>query len=334
MAKIFVTGGAGYIGSHCVLALLNKNHEVTVLDNLENSTMDNLDKIKEMTGKQIEFIKGDMRDLNTLDQALSKGFDAVIHFAAYKSVTESMKDPLRYYENNVGGAINLFKAMLKNNVKNVIFSSTAAVYGQPDTLPVNEDSPIRPKSVYAQTKVMIEQILEDSLELGLNSIRLRYFNVAGADPSGSIGEDPKAMGNLVPRLFMSLIGKHELKIYGKDYPTRDGYMIRDYIHVSDLADAHVMALDHLLENKGTTALNLGTNRGSSVMELLTEVEKVTGKKIDYEIIEPQKGESIEIYADASKAKQVLGWEAKYGNEEIIRDAWRWYSGLSEFEGIR
>jgi UDP-glucose 4-epimerase len=333
MAKIFVTGGAGYIGSHTVLELLHKNHAVTVIDNLENSSLNNLEQVKKMSGHEITFIEGDLRDYNKLNELLSEGYDAVIHFAAYKSVVESFKEPLRYYENNVGGSINLFKAMLKNNIRNVIFSSSAAVYGQPQKLPVTEDEPLKPNSVYAQTKAMMEQIMKDSLQEGMNSIALRYFNVAGADPSGLIGEDPKAMGNLIPRLFMNLIGKHELKIYGNQFPTRDGYQIRDYIHVSDLANAHVLALDHLMQNPGYTAFNLGTNRGTSVMELVQEVERVTGKKIEYQIIDPQPGENIEIYADATKAQQELGWQASYDHHQIIEHAWKWYSSLPEFKDI-
>jgi UDP-glucose 4-epimerase len=333
MAKIFVTGGAGYIGSHTVLELLKKGHEVSVIDNLENSSMFNLNKVQEMSGKSVTFIEGDLRNFDLIDKELAKGFDAVIHFAAYKSVTESFRQPIRYYENNVGGSISLFKAMLKNNIKNVIFSSSASVYGQPAKLPVTEEESLKPVSVYAQTKAMMEQILKDAKEEGMNSVILRYFNVAGADPSGLIGEDPKAMGNLIPRLFMSLVGKHDFKIYGKDYPTKDGYMVRDYIHVSDLAEAHVSALDYLSEHPGTTALNLGTNQGSSVMELLLEVEKVTGKKISYEIIEPQPGESIEIYADATKALKELGWKAKYDYHQIVEHAWKWYQNMSEFKDI-
>lgn len=331
MAKIFVTGGAGYIGSHTVLALIQKGHEVVVFDNLSNSSLDNLHRVEDITKKQIKFIKGDILNSSELDEALKEGFDGAIHFAALKSVVESHSKPIWYYENNVAGSINLFKALIKNNVKNVIFSSSASVYGQPEKLPVDESEPLKPMSVYAKTKAMIENILEDSVEEGLNSIRLRYFNVAGADPSGLLGEDPMAMGNLIPRIFMSLIGKYKLTIYGNQFPTRDGYLIRDYIHVSDLADAHVKAIEYLLQNPGSRAINLGTNSGTSVLEIINEIEKVTGKKVEREIIAPQPGENIEIYANADLAGELLGWKAKYDYHKIISDAWNWYKNLPEFK---
>jgi UDP-glucose 4-epimerase len=336
MNKIFVVGGAGYIGTHTVLSLLKSDYEVVVFDNLEYGNLSMLDKVQELANKKLTFIKGDIKNYSEILAALGsseESFDAVIHFAAYKSVVESYSEPLRYYENNVGGSINLIKAMKEKGVKNIIFSSTAAVYGQAEKLPISESSPINPMSVYAKTKVMVENVLEDAVREGINSIRLRYFNVAGADFSGEIGEDPNCLGNLIPRLFTNLIGKHDLRIYGNNYPTRDGYQIRDYIHVTDLAEAHVLAMKHLMQNPGTVAINLGTGEGTTVKELIDETDKVTGKRISFEIIESKPGEPIELYADPTLAEKLLGWKAKYNYHEIISSAWNWYKRCPEFKDI-
>jgi UDP-glucose 4-epimerase len=330
MNKIFVTGGAGYIGSHTVLVLLQQGYEVTVMDNLENCSLDNLHKVEELAGKKVEFIQGDIRDQEALRAALRPEHECVIHFAAYKSVIESQSQPLRYYENNVGGSIELFKVMLEKGIKNVVFSSSAAVYGNPPKLPIDETLPLQPMNVYARTKTMMEKILEDSTVLGLNSVRLRYFNVAGAVPDGQIGEDPMAMGNLVPRLFMNLIGKHDLKVYGNKFPTPDGTQIRDYIHVVDLAEAHVAAIKYLEEHPGSQAINLGTGNGTSVLQLIQEVEQVTGRKLNYSIADARPGEAIELYADPSLAASLLNWKAKYDYHAIIQHAWNWYQKLPEF----
>jgi len=330
MNKIFVTGGAGYIGSHTVLVLLQQGYEVTVMDNLENCSLDNLHKVEEMAGKKVEFIKGDIRDQEALRAALRPEHECVIHFAAYKSVIESQSQPLRYYENNVGGSINLFKVMLEKGVKNVVFSSTGAVYGDPEKLPVDESQPLKPMNVYSRTKTMMERILEDSAILGLNSVRLRYFNVAGAVPGGEIGEDPMAMGNLIPRLFMNLIGKHDLKVYGNKFPTPDGTQIRDYIHVVDLAEAHVAAIKYLEKQPGSIAINLGTGQGTSVLQLIQEVEKVTGRKLTYDFGDPRAGETVEVYADPALAAKLLDWKAKYDYHAIIQHSWNWYQKLPEF----
>ena len=330
MNKIFVVGGAGYIGTHTVLSLLNSDFEVTVFDNLEYGSLEILEKVQSLANKKVVFIKGDVKNYSDIFNALDNSFDAVIHFAAYKSVVESYSQPLRYYENNVGGSINLIKAIKEKGIKNIIFSSTAAVYGQAEKLPVSENSPIKPMSVYAKTKVMVENILEDALRDGVNSVRLRYFNVAGADSSGVIGEDPSCLGNFIPRIFTSLIGKHDLKIYGNSYPTRDGYQIRDYIHVTDLAEAHVLAMKYLIQNPGTVAINLGTGSGTTVKDLIDETEKVTGKKIQFEIIESKPGEPVELYADPSLALKMLGWKAKYDYHDIISSAWNWYKRCPEF----
>lgn len=334
MNKIFVVGGAGYIGTHTVLSLLNSDFEVTVFDNLEYGSMEMLEKVQTLANKKVVFIKGDIKNYADILNALDSSFDAVIHFAAYKSVVESYSQPLRYYENNVGGSINLIKAMKEKGVKNIIFSSTAAVYGQAEKLPVSESSAIKPMSVYAKTKVMVENVLEDALRDGINSIRLRYFNVAGADLSGMIGEDPNCLGNFIPRIFTSLIGKYDLKIYGNNYPTRDGFQIRDYIHVTDLAEAHVYAMKYLINNPGTVAINLGRGAGTTVKDLIDETEKVTGKKVKYEIIEPKPGEPIELYSDPSLAFKMLEWKAKYDTHDIISSAWNWYKRCPEFKDFQ
>jgi len=333
MSKIFVTGGAGYIGSHTVLNLLKAGHEVSVFDNLEYGSLDMLEKVKTLAGKDIQFIKGEVKNYSEILNAIDSSFDAVIHFAAYKSVVESYSQPIRYYENNVGGSINLVKAMKEKGVKNIIFSSTAAVYGQPENLPVNEETKLNPMSVYAITKVMIENVLVDAVREGINSIRLRYFNVAGADESGLIGEDPECLGNFIPRIYTSLIGKYDLKIYGNQFPTRDGYQIRDYIHVTDLAEAHVYAMKYLMGNPGTKAINLGTGKGTSVKELMDEAQVVTGKNVNFEVIETKPGEPVELFADPTLAEQVLGWKAKYDYHQIMQTAWNWYKTCPEFKDI-
>jgi UDP-glucose 4-epimerase len=333
MAKIFVTGGAGYIGSHTVLNLLRAGFEVTVFDNLEYGSLEMLDRVKKLSGKEINFIKGDIKNFFEIVSALDNTYEAVIHFAGYKSVVESYAQPLRYFENNVAGSINLFKAMKEKGVKNIIFSSTGSVYGQPEELPVSEKGKIAPLSVYSKTKAIVESILEEEIREGINSVRLRYFNVAGADPSGQIGEDPNCLGNLIPRLFANLIGKHDLKIYGNNFPTSDGTQIRDYIHVADLAEAHVLAMQYLLAHEGTIAINLGTGKGTTVMELLLEVEKVTGKKINYEIGSANFGEPVEIYANPTLAKELLNWQAKYDYHGIVETSWNWYKTCPEFKGL-
>ena len=294
MKKIFVTGGAGYIGSHTVKQLLEQDYEVTVFDNLSNSTMQNLEVVQEMTGKTVEFIKGDLLNYDDIAEAIREDHEAVIHFAALKSVVDSQSDPLSYYENNVGGSMNLFKAMLAKGVKKIVFSSSAAIYGQPETLPITEDMPIQAVSVYGETKAMMERIIKDMKVMGLDSVCLRYFNVAGADKSGRIGEDPGALGNLIPRIFTNLIGKHDLIIYGNEFPTEDGTQVRDYIHVVDLASAHVKALSYLEKNSGNVAINLGTGKGTTVLQLVNEVAKVTGKKVNFSYGPARAGENIEI----------------------------------------
>lgn len=325
---ILVTGGCGYIGSHTVLALLRAGYDVTVFDNLEKSSKEVISVLEKETGKKIDFIKGDLRNLDDLEKVFSQKYECVIHFAAYKNVPESAKIPDKYYENNVIGTYNLLIAMLKGGPKgsttNIVFSSTCAVYGTPKVLPVTEESPLSPLSPYAKTKLCIEYMLSDFAALGLNSVRLRYFNVAGADPTAIIGEDPNILANLIPRLFGVVLGKYELKVFGNNFPTRDGCQIRDYIHVSDLADAHVKALSFLDKNIGSHVFNVGTGKGTTVKELIDEVEKVTGKKIPFEVTDPIPQEAIEIYGNCDKAEKLLGWKAKYDYHDMVKDADRWY----------
>lgn len=333
MKKIFVTGGAGYIGSHTVKQLLEQGYEVTVFDNLSNSTMQNLEVVQEMTGKTVEFIKGDLLDYDDIANAIRSEHEAVIHFAALKSVVDSQSDPLSYYENNVGGSMNLFKAMLAKGVKKIVFSSSAAIYGQPEVLPITEDMPMQAVSVYGETKATMERIIKDMKVMGLDSVCLRYFNVAGADKSGRIGEDPGALGNLIPRIFTNLIGKHDLVIYGNEFPTVDGTQVRDYIHVVDLATAHVKALKYLEKNSGNVAINLGTGAGTTVLQLVNEVSKVTGKEVDFTYGPAREGENIEIYAKCDLAKELLDWQAENDYHQIIEDSWNWYKTCPEFQSI-
>lgn len=334
MKKIFVSGGAGYIGSHTVKELLDGSYEVTVFDNLSNSNLDNLHKIEEVTGKKIHFIEGDLTNKEDLEKALTNEYSAVIHFAALKSVIESQSNPLKYYENNVSGTINLLQAMLKAGVFNIVFSSTGAVYGQPDNLPIKEIDAVKPMNVYAASKVMVEQILKDSEVLGINSVSFRYFNVAGAEKGGLIGEAPEALGNLIPRVFANLIGKHDLVVYGNQFNTVDGTQVRDYIHVVDLAKAHVKALSFLEKNKGNSIINLGTGKGNTVLEVIHEVENVTNRKVNFSFGEARIGESVEIYADCQKAKELLNWVSDKSLHEIIEDSWNWYKNLDDFKSLQ
>lgn len=321
---ILITGGAGYIGSHTATMLLQNGYDITIFDNLETSSISTIKTIKEISGKKFSFIKGDLRSEEDLKKVFKLDYDCVIHFAAYKSVVESMQIPDRYYENNVLGTYNLLKSMLLGRTRNIIFSSSCSVYGNPTKLPVDECNSFDPLSPYARTKACVEYMLEDYKNLGINSVRLRYFNAAGAHESGKLGENPEIMPNIIPRIFGVVNKGYSLKVYGNKFPTRDGYQIRDYIHVQDLVDAHLKAMNYLKNKTGSYAFNIGTGRGTTVKELVDEVEKVTGKQVPYEVVSANLGEAIEVYADASKAKRELGWEAKYDYHDIIRDAHKWY----------
>ncbi|MED0935151.1 UDP-glucose 4-epimerase GalE [Bacillus cereus] len=325
---ILITGGAGYIGSHTCIELLNNNYKIIVVDNLSNSSIESLNRVKEITGKQFEFYKESVLNREKMNEIfLRNNIEAVIHFAGFKAVGESTTIPLTYYYNNIISTIILCDVMQKHNVKKFIFSSSATVYGIPKTSPITEEFPLSVTNPYGQTKLMIEQIMHDVAKAdGEWSIALlRYFNPFGAHKSGRIGEDPNGVpNNLMPYVTQVAVGKlKELNIFGNDYPTKDGTGVRDYIHVVDLAKGHVKALEKVLETKGIEAYNLGTGKGYSVLEMVKAFEKVSGKKIPYKVIGRRPGDVAICFADVSKAKRELGWEAEYGLEEMCVDSWRW-----------
>ena len=327
--KILVTGGAGYIGSHTCVELLNEGYEVVIVDNLYNASEKAVQRVQEITGKELTFYNSDIRDYNAMSSIFSKEKpDAVIHFAGLKAVGESVSKPLEYYENNIGGTLNLCKAMRENGCKNIIFSSSATVYGDPAFIPITEECP---KGVctnpYCWTKHMLEQILTDfhTADDEWNVILLRYFNPIGAHKSGLIGEDPKGIpNNLLPYVAQVAIGKLEcVGVFGNDYDTPDGTGVRDYIHVVDLARGHVKAINKLMEHPGVKIYNLGTGKGYSVLDVIKAFGKACGKEIPYQIKARRPGDIATCYSDASLAKKELGWEAQYGIEEMCADSWRW-----------
>jgi len=328
--RILVTGGAGYIGSQTCLELLQSGYEVIVVDNLSNSKKDSIKRVQELTGKTLTFHKVDLLDRESLDRVFEKtAIDAVIHFAGLKAVGESVTIPLKYYHNNVTGTLILCEIMEKNNIKNIVFSSSATVYGDPDKVPIKESFPLSPTNPYGRTKLMIEEILQD-LHLAdekWNIALLRYFNPVGAHPSGRIGEDPNGIpNNLLPYISQVAVGKlSELSVFGNDYPTPDGTGIRDYIHVVDLAAGHIKALEKLLLKPGVVLYNLGTGQGYSVLEVISAFEQASSKKIRYKITKRRPGDIATCYADPSKAKRELNWSAKKGINEMCADAWRWQS---------
>ena len=328
--KVLVTGGAGYIGSHTCLELLKEDFKVVVVDNLSNSKEESLNRVMQLTGKTLEFHRVDLLDKKSLNTVFkSSSFDAVIHFAGLKAVGESVADPLRYYHNNVIGTISLCEVMIEHNIKNLVFSSSATVYGDPHKVPIMEDFPLSPSNPYGRSKLMIEEILRDlhRTDYTWSIALLRYFNPVGAHPSGSIGEDPNGVpNNLFPYISQVAVGKLPfLSVFGNDYPTPDGTGIRDYIHVVDLATGHIKALDKLMSNPGVVTYNLGAGRGYSVLEMVNAFEKVSGKKIPYRITERRAGDIALCYADPSLAKKELGWYAERGIDEMCDDSWRWQS---------
>lgn len=329
--KILVTGGAGYIGTHTCVELLNNGHEVVVLDNLSNSSELALDRVKEITGKDLTFYKADLLDVDALNHVFEneKDIDAVIHFAGLKAVGESVAKPLWYYENNVSGTINLCKVMSKHNVKNIVFSSSATVYGDPHTVPILETFPLSTTNPYGSSKLMLEGILQDLhvSDPEWNIVILRYFNPIGAHKSGMIGEDPKGIpNNLIPYITQVAVGKlDELAVFGDDYDTPDGSGVRDYIHVVDLAQGHVDSLKRLKKGDGVSIYNLGTGLGYSVLDMVKAFSEVVGKKIPYAIKERRPGDIATCYADASKAKKEIGWEAKRDLKVMCQDSWNWQS---------
>lgn len=331
MNKVLVTGGAGYIGSHTTLALLRANYDVVVVDNFSNSYRESLTRVSQLAGKSPIIVEGDILDRKLLRSIFEKHDDflSVIHFAALKAVGESTAKPLRYYENNVGGSIILLQEMERAKVFNLVFSSSCTVYGEPEYVPIDESHPIGAvSSPYGRTKSMMEGIIEDTCSSNedFKSAILRYFNPVGADQSGDIGEDPNGVpDNLVPFVCQVASGKlDKLRVFGNDYPTKDGTAVRDYLHVSDLADAHVKALATLLKNESSIfTCNLGTGKGSSVLEVIDTFEKVNGVSIPYELVERRVGDVTEAWADPKLAERKLGWKARYTLTEMLSDAWNW-----------
>ena len=330
--KILVTGGAGFIGSHTCVELLNAGHAVAVVDNLCNSSEESLRRIGRITGKAPTFHRADIRDRAALDAVFkAEGrIDAVIHFAALKAVGESSKIPLAYYGNNITGTITLCEAMTAAGCKNLVFSSSATVYGDPASVPIREDSPTPgATNPYGWTKLMMEQIFRDlqKSDPAWNIILLRYFNPIGAHPSGLIGEDPAGIpNNLLPFVAQVAIGRHPaLTVFGNDYPTPDGTGVRDYIHVVDLAVGHLKAIEKLTSKPGLTIYNLGTGHGSSVLDVVAAFEKASGRKVPYTIKSRRPGDVAECWADPTKAERELGWKAERGLLVMCEDAWRWQS---------
>ena len=326
--KVLVTGGAGYIGSHTSVELLNAGHEVVCIDNLYNSKYEAVKRVEQITGKKIKFYEGDIRDRKILDKIFTENkIDAVINFAGYKAVGESCAKPLEYYENNINGLLVLAFAMRDYGVKNLVFSSSATVYGKPKSVPIKEDFPLSTSNPYGSTKLFIEYILKDlyTSDNSFNIAILRYFNPVGAHESGLIGEDPKGIpNNLCPYITQVAVGKREyLGVFGNDYATPDGTGVRDYIHVVDLAKGHVLAVDKLAENPGLVIVNLGTGQGYSVLDMVHSFEKVTGKPIPYKIMPRRPGDIDECYADPSSAKEILGFKAEKNIDDMCRDAMRW-----------
>ncbi len=329
--SILVTGGAGYIGSHTVIELVNAGYDVVVVDNLCNSSKESIKRVEEITGKAVKFYEVDILDKEGLTKVFeNESIDSVIHFAGLKAVGESVEKPWLYYNNNITGTLVLLEVMNAFNVKNIVFSSSATVYGSPAEIPITENCPKGEiTNPYGQTKSMIEQILTDiyKADTEWNIILLRYFNPIGAHKSGRIGENPNGIpNNLMPYITQVAVGRLKcLGVFGNDYPTPDGTGVRDYIHVVDLALGHVKAIEKISTNPGLKVYNLGTGKGYSVLDIVKNFEKASGVKIPYEIKPRRAGDIAECYADASKAKEELGWEAQYGILEMCEDSWRWQS---------
>ena len=330
MDNILVTGGAGFIGSHTVIELLNAGYNVVVLDNLVNSSRESLERVQKITGKSVKFYKDDLLDMEALQNIFEKeNISSVIHFAGLKAVGESCEIPLAYFNNNITGTINLLMVMEKYNVKSLVFSSSATVYGKPASVPIREDFPLSVSNPYGRTKLIIEDMLRDiykadgSWDIAL----LRYFNPIGAHESGEIGESPNGIpNNLLPYVSKVAIGELEaVNVFGDDYDTPDGTGVRDYIHVSDLAEGHIKALEKLSMHPGIVTYNLGTGKGYSVLEIIHNFEKACGREIPYKITDRRPGDIDMCYADPQKAKKELGWEAKRDIDKMCEDAWRWQS---------
>lgn len=328
--KILVTGGAGYIGSHTCVELLNAGYEIVVLDNLYNSSKKCLDAVKALTGKDFPFYEVDLLDYEGTEKVFKENkFDAVIHFAGLKAVGESTQIPLTYYHNNITGTLHLMQLMEKYDVNNIVFSSSATVYGMPETVPITEDFPRSTTNPYGATKLMIEDIMTDAVKANpkLSVTLLRYFNPIGAHESGTMGEDPKGIpNNLLPYVAQVAVGKLEcVHVFGNDYPTSDGTGVRDYIHVVDLALGHLKAIENCSDKAGVHVYNLGTGNGYSVLQIIDAFSKACGKEIPYQIDPRRPGDIAECYANAEKAKKELGWTAKRDIAKMCEDSWRWQS---------
>lgn len=328
---ILVTGGAGYIGSHTVIELLESGHDVLVYDNLCNSSVESLTRVSKITGRDVNFVKGDVRDNASLQQLFTENdISAVIHFAGLKAVGESVTKPIEYYENNFVGTMNLLQVMAAHNVKRIVFSSSATVYGDPASVPIRENFPTGgTTNPYGTSKYMVERMLADLClaDPTWSAVVLRYFNPVGAHKSGLIGEDPNDIpNNLVPYISQVAVGRlQQLSVYGNDYPTADGTGVRDYIHVVDLALGHLAALDKLSNATGFEAVNLGTGRGTSVLEMIRAFEAASGRDVPFKIVDRRPGDIAECYADPTYAFESLGWKAERGIDEMLEDTWRWQS---------
>lgn len=331
MKKVLVTGGAGYIGSHTCIELLNAGFEVVVVDNLSNSNTESLTRVESITGKSVRFYQADIRNNSDLEVVFAEhSFDSVIHFAGLKAVGESVAEPLKYFDNNIYGTQVLLQCMQRHELFNLVFSSSATVYGEPKSVPITESFPLSAVNPYGRSKLVVEEMLRD---LGVsdsrwNAILLRYFNPAGAHPSGLIGEDPKDIpNNLMPYISQVAVNKLEyLSVFGDDYPTADGTGVRDYIHVVDLAKGHLCALQKLESNPGVVPYNLGTGIGYSVLDMVKAFEKASDREVPYKVVARRAGDAAICYADPALAKAELGWQAELGIEDMTRDGWRWQSG--------
>jgi UDP-glucose 4-epimerase len=327
---ILITGGTGYIGSHTCVELLNAEHDIVVLDNLSNSSIESLRRVEQITGGLPIFVQGDIRDKQLLRQLFtSYPIKAVIHFAGLKAVGESVEKPLMYYDNNVAGSVALFEVMAEFGCKTLVFSSSATVYGDPASLPISEGFPLSATNPYGQSKLMVENVLRDvyQSDQAWSIALLRYFNPVGAHESGLIGEDPNGMpNNLMPYVSQVAVGiRDKVRVFGGDYATPDGTGVRDYIHVVDLARGHLKALEALQKQPGVVTINLGTGQGYSVLEMVKAFEKASGKPVPYVIVARREGDVAKCYADASSAEQIFGWKAELGLESMCKDAWRWQS---------
>ncbi len=328
--KVLVTGGAGYIGTHTCVELLNAGHEIVVFDNFYNSSAESIDRVKQITGKDFAFYECDMLDKDALDKIFCEHeIDAVIHFAGYKAVGESVAKPIMYFHNNITGTLCLLEVMKAHNCKKIVFSSSATVYGDPHSVPIKEDFPLSATNPYGRTKLMIEEIMRD-LWVSDNQwsiVLLRYFNPVGAHESGLIGENPKGLpNNIMPRITQVAVGRLPyVSVFGTDYSTKDGTGVRDYIHVVDLAKGHVKALEYCENNQAVEAINLGTGNGYSVLELLNTFASVNNVEVPRKLEARRPGDIAACYADPAKAEKLLGWKAELGLEEMVRDSWMWQS---------